>query len=71
MIFNSDIDDIDNNLLESNNILDVIEFGELDQEASNDLSKHLGHVKKFKTNSRLIDIINKNIVKEEVKIGLN
>ncbi len=71
MIFNSDIDDIDSNLLSSNNLLDIIEFGSLDKEMSNELSKHLGHNKKFKTKTRLVDIINKNILEEEVKIGLN
>jgi hypothetical protein len=71
MIFNSDIDDIDSNLLESNNILNVIEFFNLDQDSSNELSKHLGYTKKFKTNTKLIDIIKKNIIEKEVKIGLN
>lgn len=72
-IFNVENDDeIDHVLLECNSLIDVIEFELLNQEESNDLSKHLGYKKKYKNKSRLIDIIKKdNDLKSYKKIGLN
>ena len=70
-IFNvEDESEIDHALLECNSLIDVIEFEYLDEEESNDLSKHLGHNKKYKNKTKLIDIIKKTNSKEYKKIGL-
>lgn len=70
-IFNvEDLDEIDHALLECNSLIDTIQFEYLDKEESNDLNKHLGHNKKYKNKTKLIDIIKKNNSKEHKKIGL-
>lgn len=70
-IFNvDDEDEIDHVLLECNSLIDAIEFEYLNEEESNDLSKHLGHNKKYKNKTKLIDIIRKAHSKEYKKIGL-
>ena len=70
-IFNVDDDaEIDHALLDSNSLLDVIEFEYLSKEESNDLSKHLNHSKKYKNKTKLVDIIKKTNSKEYKKIGL-
>jgi hypothetical protein len=71
-IFNvEDESEIDHALLECNSLIDVIEFEYLNEEESNELSKHLGHSKKYKNKTKLIDIIRKTNSKEYKKIGLN
>lgn len=72
-IFNvDDENEIDHLLLECNSLIDVIEFEFLDQEESNDLSKHLSSKKKYKNKNKLVDIIkNDNTNKNYKKIGLN
>ena len=70
-IFNvEDEEEVDHTLLECNSLLDSIEFQFLDEEESNDLSKHLNNNKKYKNKNRLIDIIKKTNTKEYKKIGL-
>jgi hypothetical protein len=70
-IFNvEDESEIDHALLECNSLIDVIEFEYLNDEESSDLSKHLGHNKKYKNKTKLIDIIRKTNSKEYKKIGL-
>lgn len=60
-IFNVDSeDDIDELLLESNNLVRVIEFDYLSVDESNDLSEHLGNKRSFKNKSRVLDIIRNN-----------
>ena len=66
-----DESEIDHALLECNSLIDVIEFEYLNEEESNELSKHLGHSKKYKNKTKLIDIIRKTNSKEYKKIGLN
>lgn len=59
-IFNtSNIKNIDHNLLESNNLLKIIQFNELNIEESNNLSELLGRKKQYKNNNKLINIIKK------------
>ena len=71
-IFNVDDEsEIDHALLDSNSLIDVIEFEFLSEEESNDLSKHLNHSKKYKNKTKLVDIIKKTNTKEYKKIGLN
>ena len=69
LVFNTDDEDkIDHNLLECNNIIDVVEFTSLSVAEANDLSKLVGG-KKYKTDVRMIDVINKNSVEEITNIG--
>jgi hypothetical protein len=55
--------------LESNNIIDVLDFEYLEVEEANDLSIFIGSSKKFKTKTKLIDIINKQNVTKNKRIG--
>lgn len=60
-IFNVDNEDeIDHSLLESNNLLKVIEFDYLSIDESNELSEHIGNKKTAKNKSRVLDIIRNN-----------
>lgn len=69
LVFNTDDEDkIDHNLLECNNIIDVVEFTSLSVAEANDLSKLVGG-KKYKTDARMIDVINKKSVEEITNIG--
>ena len=70
-IFNvEDEDEIDHTLLDCNNLLRVIEFDELSSNESTELSEHLGHNRKYKNKSRVLDIIKNNKIKEVFEIGL-
>ncbi len=70
-IFNvEDEDEIDHSLLDCNNLLRVIEFDELSSNESTELSEHLGHNRKYKNKSRVLDIIKNNKIKEVFEIGL-
>ena len=65
-------DEIDHHLLESNNLVGVVEFEFLNEEESNDLAKHLSSKKKYKNKNKLVDIIkNNNTGRDYKKIGLN
>ena len=66
---NEDSDEIDNTLLDCNNLIDIVDFEYLTEEESLDLAKHLGSNKKYKNKTRLIDIIMKRSVNDEVEIG--
>lgn len=66
---NEDSDEIDNTLLDCNNLIDIIDFEYLSEEESMDLAKHLGSNKKYKNKTKLIDIIMKRSVNDEVEIG--
>jgi hypothetical protein len=71
-IFNVDDEqEIDHHLLDSNSLIDIIEFKYLDKKEANDLSNHLNHKSKYKNKTKLINIIKKNNTKEYKKIGLN
>jgi hypothetical protein len=63
-------DEIDHTLLDCNNLLKVIDFDELSINESNELSEHLGHNKKYKNKSRVLDIIRNNKTKDIFEIGL-
>ncbi len=71
-IFNVDEEEeIDHNLLDCNALQSVIYFDYLSSKEANDLSKHLDHNKKYKTKTRLVDIIKKNKPNGYKKIGLH
>lgn len=69
-IFNSNLDEVDTNLLNSNSLHESLEFEFLNVGDANELSKHLNKKKKHKTNVRLIDIIRNNDSTKTTKIGL-
>lgn len=69
LIFNCCLDDIDEDLIDSNNLIDVIEFKLLDIKLSNDLSIKLGNNKKYKTKTKLSDIYQNRITNKYNKIG--
>lgn len=70
LIFNGELDDIDDNITDSNSLIDIIEFTDLDIETSNELSKNLGFNKKYKSPVRLIDVLKNIKVERMEKIGL-
>lgn len=67
-IFNSNLDDIDVNILEANSLLNVVEFRELESEEVNKLSTQIGLKNKTKNKAKLIDII-KGEKRNNNKIG--
>jgi hypothetical protein len=70
LLFNEIEEDLDNDLLDSNSLIDVLEITNLDAEIATDLSKNLGNNKKYKESVRLIEVVqNKKFDKIE-KIGL-
>ena len=64
-----DEDEIDPSLLECNNLIEVVEFEPLSEEEANELAKHLGSSKKYKSGSKVIDIIKKRNNLESIDIG--
>lgn len=70
LIFNAEYDDIDETLIESNNLIDVIEFGLLDVDTANDLSKEIGKSKNIKDDCRLIDVFRGTHSNSKKTIGL-
>jgi len=68
MIYNEDNDSIDS-LSKCNNLIGIVEFNYLDIKESNTLSKHLKQNKKYKNNSKLVDIRNKKYKNTEFNIG--
>jgi len=71
-IFNVDEEEeIDHNLLDCNALQGIVYFDYLNSEEATDLSKHLEHNKKYKTKTRLVDIIKKNKPNGYKKIGLH
>ena len=70
-IFNvDDEDEIDHSLLESNNVHRVIEFGELSEDESVELSDHLGHKKQYKNKTNVLNIIRNKKPKNSKEFGL-
>lgn len=69
-IFNTeDEDDIDHNLLDCNNLIDVVEFNRLSAEEANELSKHIESSKKYKSETRMLDVIRKRFSDKAGAIG--
>lgn len=69
-IFNvEDEDEIDFSILDSNNLIDVLEFDRLSSEEAKELSTHLGKSKKYNNGARMIDVVRKRDVREKSEIG--
>jgi hypothetical protein len=70
-IFNvDDEDEIDHSLLESNNLLRVVEFSELTEDESSELSDYLGHKKQYKNKTNVLNIIKNRKPKDSKEFGL-
>lgn len=70
LIFNEYEEDIDENILDCNCLIDNVKFDELEADMATDLSKILGHNKKYKTPVRVVEVAN-NIKSDKIeKIGL-
>lgn len=67
-IFNETLEE-NNPLLDCVNLISVVDFEPLSKEEANELSKNLGHNKKFKNKTRLLDIIRKKNIDRYKKIG--
>ena len=70
LVFNSEYDDIDETLIDSNNLIDVIEFGLLDVDTANELSKEIGKSKNIKEDCRLVDVFKGSHSNGKKTIGL-
>lgn len=69
-IFNTENeDDIDHNLLDCNNLVDIVEFTRLSTEEANELSKHIESPKKYKSETRMLDVIRKRVSDKAGAIG--
>lgn len=69
-IFNVDSEnDIDHTLLDCNNLIKTIKFEYLSTDEANELSEYLGHKRKYKNKSKLIDIIKNRDNSTEFEIG--
>jgi hypothetical protein len=63
-------DEIDQELLDSNSLIDVIQIKELSQEKSNELAEHLNLKKKYKNSNRVVDVIKGKKSESIQKLGL-
>ena len=70
LVFNSEYDDIDETLIDSNNLIDVIEFRLLDVDTANELSKEIGKSKNIKEDCRLVDVFKGSHSNGKKTIGL-
>jgi hypothetical protein len=69
-IFNvEDEDEIDHSLLESNNLIRVIDFEYLSPIESVELSEYLGNNKQYKNKTTVLDIIRNKKPKERKEFG--
>lgn len=69
-IFNvEDEEEIDHNLLNSNNLIDIIQFDKLTESEANELSEHIGEKTRFKSNTKLIDVVKKRKILNNKKLG--
>jgi len=69
MIYNSSVDDIDDNILTSNSPVNIVEFNLLDNEEANELSKLIGFKGKYENKIKLVDIIRNRVKSTSMKIG--
>jgi hypothetical protein len=70
LVFNSCKEEIDSYLLETNNLIDVIEFDLLDPKTATELSESIGQDKKFKDDVKLVDVLSKKKIQKDSSIGL-
>lgn len=69
-IFNvDDVTEIDHSLIESNNLIEIVEFDYLEAEEATELSSIIKTTKKYKGKTKLIDIIKKKNQSNKKQIG--
>lgn len=69
-IFNTeDRLEMDHTLMESNNLIDIIDFDYLEKDEANELSSFIKSSKKYKFETRLIDVMKKKNVDSKKQIG--
>jgi len=69
-IFNTeDRLEMDHTLMESNNLIDIIDFNYLEKDEANELSSIIKSSKKYKLETKLIDVIKKKTVDSKKQIG--
>lgn len=71
MIYNSSIDDIDDNILTSNSLINIVEFNLLDAEEANELSNLLDFKYQYENKIKLVDIIRNRKKSTNIKIGFS
>lgn len=64
-----DESEIDHSLLDTNNIIDIVEFEYLTKDESNELAKHINQKVNYKEKNRLIDVLNKRVDTNQKKMG--
>jgi len=64
-------EDIDEVLVDSNFLIDILKIDELTINSANELSNHLGQKKKYKSPLRLIDVLKSQKSSSNFKIGLS
>jgi hypothetical protein len=70
LVWNLDQEDIDDNILNSNNILDIIQFEYLDVKVANSLSEDLELKQTFTEPLKLVDVMRGSKLNKNKKIGL-
>lgn len=70
LLFNELEENLDDDLIDSNSLIDVLEITNLDAEIATDLSKNLGNNKKYKEPVRLIEVLQNKKIEKIEKIGL-
>lgn len=70
LIFNTDVEDVDYNLVNSNNLINLIEFEPLDTKVANALFEDLELKQSVKEPIRLIDVLKNTDFSGNKKIGL-
>lgn len=70
LIYNQEVDDIDENILHANNLLDVVEFEYLDVKTANNLLEELDLKQNVKDCIRLIEVFKTSTYAKNSKIGL-
>jgi hypothetical protein len=71
LIYNQDLDEIDQNIVDCNNLIEIIEFDYLDAKIANSLSEDLEIKQTFNESVKLIDVLNHTKFQKQQKIGLN
>jgi len=72
LIFNTpQLEELDQDLVDSNSIIDVIEITELTQDESNQLAEHLNSKKRYKQSSRVIEVVKGKKSTSSQKLGLS
>ncbi len=70
LVFNQRMGDIDDELIDCNHLIDVVEFDLLNKDTATDLSKIIGHNRKYKESTSLIDVYKNKKSDKSIRIGI-